>query len=80
LNGRTDAVVRHQSLGLGKTGRDAGPGDGFALLDALGGFQIQGEELGEQILLGAETVGGEDGGVQGGVGVFEGIGAEDSAV
>ncbi|MGO8927576.1 MAG: hypothetical protein ACLQU3_11880 [Limisphaerales bacterium] len=53
----------------------AGGGDGFPTLDPAGDFQVQGEELGEQILLGAEAVGGENGGVQGGVGVFEGIGA-----
>jgi len=30
---------------------------------------VQGDELGEQILPGAEVVGGEDGGVERGVGV-----------
>jgi hypothetical protein len=41
------------------------------LFEALGNGQFQFEKLGQQILLGGETVGGEDGGVQGGVGVFE---------
>ena len=47
----------------------------FAFLNPGGDFLIQGEELGEQVFLGGEAVGGEDGGVQGGVGVFERIGA-----
>jgi hypothetical protein len=49
-------------------------GDGFAALDLAGDFQVQGEELGEQIFVGAEAIGSENGGVQGGVGVFEGVG------
>jgi hypothetical protein len=36
--------------------------------------------LREQILFGAETVGGEDGGVQRGVGVFERIGTVKGSV
>src|ERR1035438_10254894 len=72
---RSDAVLGDESLDLSEARRDARRSDRFAFLNSLGDFQIQGEELGEQILLGAEAVGGEDGGVQGGVGVFEGIGA-----
>ena len=55
--------------------RNAGRGDGFATLDLAGDFQVQGEELGERVFLGGEALGGEDDGVQGGMGVFEGIGA-----
>ena len=69
----TNTVVRDQRLGLGEIGRDAGRGDGFAVFDSLGDFQVQGKELGEQILPGAEAVSGEDGGVQGGVGAFESV-------
>ena len=81
LPGRgSNAIVREEGFGFGETGRDAGRGDGFAFFDLGGDFQIQGEELSKQILLGAETAGGEDGGVQDGVGVFERVGAGDSAV
>jgi len=73
--GLADAVLGNESFGLGETGRDARRGDGLAALDLAGSSQVRGEELGEQISLGAETVGGENGGIQGGVSVFEGIGA-----
>lgn len=39
-------------------------GDGLTFLNLRGDFLVQGEELGGQILLGVEAVGGEDGGVQ----------------
>jgi hypothetical protein len=67
---RQDAVLGDESLELSEGRRDAGRGDRFAFLNSLGDFKIQGEESGEQIILGAEAGGGEDGGVQGGVGVF----------
>jgi hypothetical protein len=70
---QSDAVVGNESFWLGKTCRNAERGDGFAALDLAGDFQVQGEELGEQILLGVESVGVEDGGVQGSVGVFESV-------
>ena len=47
--------------------------DGFTLFNLGGDLLVQGEELGEQILLGAEAVGGEDGGVERGVGVLQRI-------
>src|ERR1039458_8493857 len=72
---RSDAVLGDESLELSEARRDTWRGDRFAFRNSLGDFEVQGEELGEQILLGAEAVGGEDGGVQGGVGVFEGVGA-----
>jgi hypothetical protein len=43
------------------------------LFEALGDRQVQFEKLGQQVLFGGEAVGGEDDGVQGGVGVFEGV-------
>jgi hypothetical protein len=33
------------------------------VVDAAGDFEVEGEELGEEVLLGREAVGGEDGGV-----------------
>src|ERR1035438_9543952 len=70
---RVDAVVGNEGFGLGEIGRDAGRGDRFTFLDALGDGKIQFEKLGQQVFFGGEAVGGEDGGVQGGVGVFEWI-------
>jgi hypothetical protein len=37
----------------------------------LGDGEVQFKKLGQQVFLGGETVGGEDGGVQGGMGVFK---------
>lgn len=59
-NLRFKTILRHQFLAIGIILRHAGSGDGFALFNLPGDFRIQGEELDEQILLGAETVGGED--------------------
>jgi hypothetical protein len=52
-------------------GRDAGGGDGLVVAQAVGDFGVEGEQLFEQILFGAEAVGGEDGGVKGSVGVAQ---------
>ena len=68
-----DAICRHKFFGIGISGRDAGGGDGFAALNFCGHFLVQREKLGEQIAFGGEAVGGEDGGVQCGVGVFQRI-------
>jgi hypothetical protein len=67
---RQDAVLGDESLELSEGRRDAGRGDRFAFLNSLGEFKIRGEELGEQIILGAETGGGEDGGIQDGLDVL----------
>ena len=77
-----DAVVCHQGLGVWKRGGDAGRGYGLGVFEALGDGQIQFEKLGQQIFFGGETVGGEDGSVQGGVGVFQRVraGQLESAV
>ena len=66
-----DAVGGNRSLGVWKRGWDAGRGYGLGLFEALGDGQVQFENLGQQVFFGGETVGGEDGGVQGGVGVFQ---------
>ena len=54
-------------------GRDAGGGDWFVAGDAVGDGVVEVEELGQEVGLGGEAVGGEDGGVERGVGVFQGI-------
>ena len=46
-----DTIFRHQFFRTGIILEDAGGGDGFAFLNLGGDFQVQGEELGEQILL-----------------------------
>jgi len=66
-----DAVGGDEGLGIWEVGRDAGGGDGFALFDAGGHGEVEFEELREEVLLGGEAVGGEDGGIECGVGVFE---------
>ena len=71
--GRLDAVGGEEGLGVGEVGRDAGGGDGFALVDAGSDGEVQVEELLEEVLLGGEAVGGQHGGVEFGVGVFERI-------
>ncbi len=53
----------------------AGGGDGFCGGEAGGDLLVEGEELGEEVGLGVEAVGGEHGGIQRGVGVLERIGA-----
>ena len=58
-----DAILRHQLLRVGIILWHAGGGDCL----------VQREELGEQIAFGIESVGGEDGGVERGVGVAQRI-------
>jgi hypothetical protein len=57
-------------LGVGEVGREAGGGDGFVAVDAGGYFEVQVEELLQEIIVGGEAVGGEDRGIEGGVGAF----------
>ena len=45
------AILRDQLLRIRIILGHAGSGDGFAVLDLGGDLQVQGEELGEQILL-----------------------------
>ena len=63
-----DAILCHQFLHVGILLRHAGGDNLFASFNLRGDFLVEGEELGEQIFLGAEAVGGEDGGVERGVG------------
>jgi len=70
-NSGADAVGRDEGGGIGVGGGDAGRGDGEVLGFAGGHGEVEFEELGEEVFLGVEAVGGEDGGVEGGVGVFE---------
>ena len=42
---RADAVVGDEGFGVGEVGRDAGGGDGFALVDAICHFEVEVEEL-----------------------------------
>jgi hypothetical protein len=66
---RPDAIFCHEVLCIGIVLRHAGSGDALTLLDGRGDLRVQREELGKQILLGAEAIGVEDSGVQRGVGV-----------
>ena len=70
---RPDTILRHQFLRIGIILGDAGGNYSFAFFNLGGDGEVQGKELGEQILFGAEAVGGEAGGVQRGVGVLERI-------
>ena len=67
------AVVGNEGFWSWEAGRDAGRSHGFAFFDVLDDNQVAGEKLGQQVFLGGEAIGGADGGVQGGVGVFEGV-------
>ena len=60
--GGTDAVAGDQGLGVWKRGGDAGWGYGLGFFNALGDGQVQFQKLGQQVFLGGEAVGGEDGG------------------
>ena len=71
--GRLYAVMRHQILWLWIIVWHAWSSDGLGFFEALGDGQVQFQKLGQQVLFGGEAVGGEDDGVQGGVGVFEGV-------
>lgn len=66
-----DAVVGDQVRWIGVGERDAGGGDLVACVDSGRDFEVEGEELGEKVHLGAEAVGVEDGGIECGVGVFQ---------
>jgi len=68
-----DAVVGDEVSRVAVGGGDAGGGDGLAAGDGGGDGEIEFEELGEAIFFGGDVVGVEHGGVEGGVGVFEGV-------
>jgi hypothetical protein len=67
----SNAIIRHELLRVGIGRGNARRGDGLILLFHRGHGQVQFEQLREQVFLGVEAVGGEDGGVEGGVGVFQ---------
>lgn len=58
---RADAVVGDEGFWIGEIGRDAGGGDGIVEVDARGDFEVEVEELLEEVAIGGEAVGGEDG-------------------
>lgn len=72
-NSRTDVVGCDQGFWFCVGRRDSGGGDWFAVLDAIRDGVVEVEELGQEVGLGGEAVGGEDGGVERGVSVFQGI-------
>jgi hypothetical protein len=59
-----DAIPRHQFACVGIILGHAGAGDRGTAFIFHGDFLVQGEEWSEEILLGAEAVGDEDGGVE----------------
>ncbi len=68
-----DGIFRDQRGGVAIVGRDAGGGDGLAFFEAGGDGEVQIQQLLEEVGLGVEAVSDEDGGGEGGVGVFEGV-------
>ena len=64
-------IIGKQNFRLAVAGGDAGGGDGVLPAQSFGDFAVEREQLFEQVFLGAETVGGEDGGVERGVGVAQ---------
>ena len=76
---RADAVFSEEGFRLRAVGGDAGGGDGFGAIELRGDLLVQGEELGEEVGLGGKAVGREDGGIEGGVGVLERVGAGEFA-
>ena len=65
------AIPGKQCFRPAVAGGDAGGGDGLVVAQVVGDFAVEGEQLFEQIGFGAEAVGGEDGGVERGVGVAQ---------
>jgi hypothetical protein len=51
LVGGADAVVGDEGFGVWEVGRDAGGGDAFAAVDAGGHFEVEVEELFEEVFL-----------------------------
>jgi len=68
-----DAILRHQFLRVGIILGHAGRNNCFSFFNLRGDVLVEGEELGEQIFLRVEPSGGEDGGVERGVGVLQRI-------
>jgi hypothetical protein len=51
LHGGANAVVGDEGLEIGEIGRNAGGGDRFAAVDTRGDFEVQVEELLEEVFL-----------------------------
>lgn len=68
-----NAVVRDERLGVRVVGRNPRGNDGLAGVDPAGDFEVQFEQLGEQVFLRAKTERGQHGGVELGVGVLQRI-------
>ncbi len=71
LVARPDAVVGDERRRIWKVGRNARGRDGVATFDAGGDFKVQVKQLLKEIFLGGKAIGGQDGGVERGVSVFE---------
>lgn len=72
-----DAIVRDEVGGVAVGLGDSGGGDGFTLVDCLRDREVEVEKLLEKVFLCGEAVRVEDGGVEGGVGIFEGVCARE---
>ena len=46
---RAVAIVSHEAGAVGITGRDSGRSDAFASFFASGNFQIEGQQLGQEV-------------------------------
>jgi hypothetical protein len=68
---RLDAVVRDERPRVAVGRRHTGGRHRLAAVDAGGDFQIQGQQLRQQVRAGVEAVGVEDSGVESGMGVLE---------
>ena len=69
------AVGASERLRVGDEGRKARWGDGFAPDLSLSQLEVQAQEEGKGVFLLIHPVGGADGGVEGGLGVAEAVGA-----
>src|ERR1035437_8438844 len=65
-----NAIARDEGFGVAIGGEDTWWCDGLVGVDVGGDLEVEGEELGEEVGFCIETVRVEDGGVEGGVGVF----------
>ena len=68
-----DTIPGHKTGRLGIAGGNAGGGHRFASLFSAGHFQVEREQLGQQVFLRRETVGGQNGGIEGRMSVLQRI-------
>ena len=69
------AIPAHQPLRVQVVGRDAGRGGGLVVVELVGDGDVEVEQLGQEVGVGVEVVGGEGGGVDGGVGGLQFVAA-----